>query len=43
MASTTTSSSSFDVVLADDFSGGYKVKNWGTPSHGATYGNGAST
>ena len=38
---TTPSTSAFDVVLADDFSGGYKTENWGTPFHGGTYWNGA--
>jgi beta-glucanase (GH16 family) len=35
-----TTSSSFDVVLADDFSQGYKVENWGNPFNGGTYWNG---
>src|SRR4051812_4036322 len=39
----TTSSSAFDVVLADDFSGGYKSEKWGSPFHGGTYWNGAFT
>ena len=38
-----TSSSAFDVVLADDFSAGYKVENWGYAFNGGTYWNGAFT
>lgn len=34
-------SSAFDVVLADDFSQGYKTENWGQPFDGGTYWNGA--
>ena len=36
-----TISSSFDVVLSDDFSQGYKVENWGYAFDGGTYWNGA--
>ncbi len=35
-----TNSKAFDVVLADDFSQGYKVENWGYAFHGGTYWNG---
>ena len=35
-----TTSISFDVVLADDFSQGHKVENWGNPFNGGTYWNG---
>jgi hypothetical protein len=38
-----TDSSSFDVVLSDDFSNGYKVENWGYAFNGGTYWNGAFT
>ena len=38
-----TASSSFDVVLSDDFSNGYKVENWGYAFNGGTYWNGAFT
>lgn len=33
--------SAFDVVLSDDFSGGYKRENWGDPFDGGVYWNGA--
>ncbi|MBD0274778.1 MAG: hypothetical protein ICV73_22970, partial [Acetobacteraceae bacterium] len=36
-----TTSSAFDVVLADDFSQGYKTENWGYAYDGGTYWNGA--
>jgi len=35
-----TTTPGFNVVLADDFSGGYKTENWGTPFDGGTYWNG---
>jgi hypothetical protein len=41
MSGSTSTSSAFDVVLADDFSAGYKVENWGYAFDGGTYWNGA--
>jgi hypothetical protein len=39
--STDASGNQYRVVLADDFSAGYKFSNWGSVYHGGVYGNGA--